>query len=136
MSKDASEAGLRLQLWQLVSSIVLGSATIVVSLLGYIGYVGTSAVFLLVLILMILLVVLTLSIIPQTHASFWMKKVNAVNALRLSYLDQNDHSRGSKPGLVYRSALEIAYGHAVVAGNQTRADYFKRLIDEYESTVT
>ncbi len=135
MSKDSTETSLRLQVWQLVSTIILGSASVIVSLLGYVGYVGVGAAFLLVIVLLIALIVMTLSFIPQSDDSFWMEKVNAVNSLRLAYLSQSDHSRDGASGLLYRGALEVAYGHAVVAGNQNRAGYFKRLIDEYESAA-
>jgi hypothetical protein len=65
-------------------------------------------------------------------------KVSAANKLRHIYLIYKEDSSNATPSManMCRSALETAYGQAVVSGKQSAVDYFKRLIDEYDSTLS
>lgn len=133
LMEELTRESITLQKWQMVLTVVFG----VVAIFGV--YLIQN---LLVLLITAIVVVLAVALVAiwsdsQTDDSFWMKKVEAANNLRLRYLAWKKYPDAGKTiGMLYRSGLEKAYGYATVSGKQKAADYFKRLIDEYDSLLS
>jgi hypothetical protein len=118
----------RLQKWQMAISTFLG----ILALVGT-AYLTQSILILLIIGIVISLALVSLAtMVTESDESFWMDKVAAANEFREWY------AQGRTPniGRGYRSALETVYGYAIVARRQDIADYFKRLIDEYDSSLS
>jgi hypothetical protein len=127
LMEQLTRESVRLQKWQIVLSTILG-------ILGLVGaaYLAQSILILLITGIVVTLVLVFLATMStESDESFWMKKVTAVNSLKELYLQFGTPAFGR----VYRSTLETVYGHAVVSSKQSAADYFKRLIDEYDSSL-
>jgi hypothetical protein len=127
----------RLQKWQ----IALDALSAVLGALALFGvYLTQSPLVLLITAVAVALALMLVAIasFPESDESLWMRKVTAANNLRRIYLVYKEDSSSATPsmGNVYRSALETAYGQAIVSGRQNAADYFKRLIDEYDSSLS
>jgi hypothetical protein len=134
LMEQLTRESVKLQKWQMALSAVLGT----LALFGV--YLTQSPLALLITAIVVALVLMLAAtvLLPESDESIWMQKVSAANKLRHIYLIYKEDSSDATPsmGNTYRSALETAYGQAVVSGKQSAVDYFKRLIDEYDSTLS
>jgi hypothetical protein len=123
-----TKESVRLQKWQILVSTILGILTLVGT-----AYLTQNILILLIIGIMVSLVLVFLATMStESDDSFWMDKVAAANDMREWYLQ----ARTPNVGRGYRSTLETVYGYAIVARRQDVADYFKRLMDEYDSSLS
>jgi hypothetical protein len=119
--------------------------TVILGLLGLFGaYLTQTPLVLLITAIAVTLAVMLVAVVSSSGSDesfwmqFWMQKVNAANKLRDLFLMYKQHHSEATPsmGQRYRGSLETAYGYAVVADKQSAVNYFKRLIDEYDLTLS
>ena len=123
--EDLTSKSLHYQKWNLIISAIGIFVVLVSSATNFTLGIAVSMIFVLALVLLYKL---------NDPARGWVSCIDGISDLRTRYLQDRKTSRelAEVTGLMYRSSLESNYGIAIASKRQDIADYFARLINEYE----